>query len=62
MKSSTSEFASAAQHGTTESVWGDGIAIGPDGEVYVGGSTNGSFSGFTKAGDYDISIARLQMP
>lgn len=52
----------AAQFGTSQSEWGDAIVIGPGGEVYAGGSTDGTFTGQTNAGDYDIVIARLEMP
>jgi|GEM_PF-7121732 len=58
----TGKISVAAQIGTPESDWGDGIALGPDGEVYAGGSTNGSLPGFTNAGDYDIAIARFEFP
>lgn len=56
----TGEVIAAGQLGSSQSDWGDSIALGTDDEVYVGGATNGSLPGHSNAGDYDIAIARLQ--
>ncbi|MBA2664333.1 MAG: SBBP repeat-containing protein [Bradymonadaceae bacterium] len=47
------------QFGTAGDDYVHGVAVGPDGNIYVAGGTNGAFEGFENAGEFDAFVARF---
>lgn len=47
------------QFGTTENDSPSAVYIGPEGEVYIAGSTRGSFPSFKNSGAYDVFLLEL---
>ena len=45
--------------GTADVDWADSVVVAPDGGVFVSGSTNGNFPGFTNRGSTDNFLARI---
>ncbi len=50
------------QFGTSGGDSVEAIAVDGQGNIFVGGSTNGTLPGQTLAGDYDAFIAKLRPP
>jgi hypothetical protein len=57
--SSTRARAWSQQYGTGETEYTYALASHPDGAVYVGGTTNGAFPGFTSRGGFDLFVLRI---
>jgi len=49
----------SVQYGTPETDDAYGLAVHPDGAIYVGGTTTGAFPGFTRRGDSDNILIRI---